>query len=213
MSLEIEGIHLTNCNTVYNPAEDTYLLLDTFKYLTKCGDLDFSGKTVLELGTGTGLVSLWIAKNTSTQPDHLVVTDISPHAAHCTRDNIIQNSMKPISILCSDLFSAFVRSTKFDIIIFNPPYVPSNNEDSRKPKDWERRTWDGGVQGREIIDQFLLSFADYLSCTGQAFLIHSSLNILAKTIEITKAQGFDLEIVGKTHLAWETLFVVALRSI
>lgn len=213
MSLEIEGIHIINCNTVYNPAEDTFLLLDTVKHRTKSGDLDFSGKVVLELGTGTGLVSLWIAKNASTRPDHLVVTDISPHAAHCTRDNVNLNSMMPISILCSDLFTAFGRSTKFDIIIFNPPYVPSNNADSRKSRDWESRTWDGGVQGREIIDQFLLSFADYLSSTGQAFIIHSSLNILGKTIEITKAQGFDLEIVGKTKLAWETLFVLALMRI
>jgi release factor glutamine methyltransferase len=210
MSVEIEGIHLTNCNTVYNPAEDTFLLLDTFKHLIKSGDLDFSGKVVLELGTGTGLVSLWIAKNAAARPDYLVATDISPHAAQCARTNVILNSMPPISILCSDLFSAFGRSAKFDIIIFNPPYVPSNSEDSKKPKAWESRAWNGGVQGREIIDRFLRSFADYLSGTGQAFLIHSSLNMLAKTREITKAQGFDLEIVGKTKLTWETLWVLEL---
>jgi len=213
MSLEIEGIRLTQCDNVYKPAEDTFLLLDTIKHLTKSGDLSFSGQTVLELGTGTGLVSLWIATKASTRPEHMVITDISPPAAHCARENVILNSVKQIVILCSDLFSAFVKSVKFDIIIFNPPYVPSNNEFSSKPRDWENRTWNGGVQGREIIDQFLLSFADYLSNTGKAFLIHSSLNKLTKTIEITKAQGFALEIVGKTKLAWETLLVLALMRI
>jgi len=209
-TFEIEDLNLTLSNSVYEPAEDTFLLLDTIKHLTRSGHLDFMGKEVLELGTGIGLIALWIAIKAPTKPKRVVATDISSKTVRCARRNVTLNPTKNITVLCSDLFSAFGRGSKFDIMVFNPPYVPSTTETHRKPVDWEERAWNGGVRGREIIDRFLLSFSDYLTDVGEAFIIQSSLNLLEKTTKITKSQGFQVEIVGKTKLPWEMLMVLVL---
>lgn len=210
MIFESEDLILTLSPGVYAPAEDTYLLLDTIKRLTMSGRLDFEGKEVLELGTSVGLVALWIAIKASSRPKRIVATDISPKAVRCARSNVILNQTKNMVVLCSDLFSAFNRGVKFDIMVFNPPYVPSNIDTNRTPIDLEERAWNGGARGRETIDRFLQSFSNYLSDTGEALLIHSSLNSPEKTVDITKSQGFQVEIVGKTKLPWEMLMVLAL---
>ncbi|MFQ6123267.1 MAG: HemK2/MTQ2 family protein methyltransferase [Candidatus Heimdallarchaeota archaeon] len=210
VTIKIESLIIELNNHVYKPAEDTFLLLDTIKYLIKSGRLDFKGKEILELGTGVGLIALWIAIKAPTSPNGVVATDISPKAIRCIKRNMTLNQTNNIAVICSDLFSAFSGDAKFDIILFNPPYVPTITDPIKKPNDWEDRTWHGGAQGRMIIDQFLLSFSNYLSDTGEALILHSSLNNPEKTSKIVKAKGFHMEIVGKTKLPWEILMVLEL---
>lgn len=210
VTIKIESLILTLGDHVYKPAEDTFLLLDTIKYLIKCGRLDFRGKEILELGTGVGLISLWIAIKAPTSPKRVVATDISPKAIRCAKRNTTLNQTNNIAVICSDLFSTFSRDAKFDFILFNPPYVPTITDPIKKPNDWEERAWHGGVWGRMIIDQFLQSFSNYLTDTGEVFILHSSLNNPEKTSKIAKSQGFHVEIVGKTRLPWEILMVLAL---
>jgi len=60
---------------------------------------------------------------------------------------------------------------KFNVIIFNPPYLP---EDEREPKD-SRLTTTGGLQGNELTIKFLKEAKEHLSKDGRIFLITSSL--------------------------------------
>jgi len=206
--LEIEKIWLVQCKTVYEPAEDTFLMLDTIKHLSDIGYLDFSGKNVLELGTGVGLIGLWIAINAPTRPKYVVTTDIYSQAIRCANNNAVLNSATNVNMLCGDLFSVFRRKTKFDFIIFNPPYVPSTTDMHKKLLDWEERAWDGGVDGRKLIDQFLHSFPDYIKDTSIVLILHSSLNQIEKTIKITKSLGFKSKVKGQVKLPWEKLLVL-----
>ena len=70
---------------------------------------------VLEVGCGSGLVSLELAR----QVESLVALDINPHAVRATRE-------RGVEVIRSDLFEG-IRG-KFDLIIFNPPYLPQNRQ-------------------------------------------------------------------------------------
>ena len=93
---------------VYQPEADTYFLLDAAKKEIKPYDL------VLEIGTGSGLISRELA-----EVSNVVATDINPHAALCA-------SCAGVTVVQSDLFAG-IRGT-FSLILFNPPYLPTQPE-------------------------------------------------------------------------------------
>jgi len=113
---------------VYEPAEDTFQILEAIK-LEK-------DDRVLELGTGCGLIALSCAS----QGAKVVCTDINPHATALTLRNyqinrpLIKGS---IEMRNGDLFSVIRSDELFDIIIFNPPYLPTRAED-RVPNDFSK---------------------------------------------------------------------------
>ncbi len=79
--------------------------------------LNSSRESALEIGTGTGVLALLLAK----QFRHVTATDVSHDALACAADNFVLNGVESISLLKSDLFEA-IPLTKFDCIVFNPPW-------------------------------------------------------------------------------------------
>ena len=90
---------------VYQPEADTFLLLAAARAEVRSGD------RVLEIGTGTGHIAMALAQNYD-----IVVTDINPHAVLCAQKN-------GLNVMRNDL-CAGIRGT-FDLVIFNPPYLPT----------------------------------------------------------------------------------------
>lgn len=146
---------------IYQPAEDSYLLTEVLKQelpklLEKNPDLKF-----LEIGAGSG-IHLETAFNTGVKKENIFSCDINKKAVdHC---NILG-----FHCIHSDLFKNI--GGKFDVIIFNPPYLP---EDKREPEDSKVATT-GGVKGSEIINEFLSQAKDYLKKDGRIYLVMSSL--------------------------------------
>src|SRR3989338_1117492 len=96
---------------VYYPREDSELLAKVID------SLDLKGKAVLETGCGSGFLSILMAKKCA----DVTAVDINTEAVEITGKNAAANGAK-INTFISDLFSA-VGGT-FDIIVFNPPYLP-----------------------------------------------------------------------------------------
>ena len=92
---------------------------------------------------------------------------------------------------------------KFNLIIFNPPYLP---EDKREPRDSQLQTT-GGKKGNEIILRFLQQAKKHLKENGKIFLITSS---LSPKINFKKLCCKEKEI-GCENLFFERLFVWELR--
>jgi len=171
---------------VYPPSEDTFLLLEA---LEKEGIKD---KECLEIGVGSGVITEFLAKSNNVEG-----VDINLKAIEITR-----NKCKNCRIFYSDLFSNIKK--KYDVIVFNPPYVP----EERKFDDIFDRSWHGGKNGREVIDKFLDEFDSFLDLDGKMYLLHSSLCDLKKTLRILKEKSFKIEALKSKKLFFEELIVI-----
>ena len=127
-------------DNVYIPAEDSYLLADNLEIE--------QGQSVLEIGTGSGIVAMYASKLT----DKITVTDINFDACELARKNFEDNGIENIEILFGNLFEP-VENRKFDVILFNTPYLPT--EDGEVLDDTINYAFDGGLNGRKVIDLFL----------------------------------------------------------
>ena len=124
---------LNTDDNVYNPAEDSYLLADNLEIQ--------EGQSVLEIGTGSGIVAMYASRLT----DRITVTDINFDACELARRNFEDNGIEGIEILFGNLFEP-VGNRKFDVILFNTPYLPTEDDDVID--DTINYAFDGGVNGR-----------------------------------------------------------------
>jgi len=191
--LELFGLSLSIPPGVYEPAEDSELLAFHSRGL--------KGK-ILEVGTGSGLVSILNAK---TNPGNSVLaTDISPEAIECAKKNAEANGTGNIRFLQSDLFEKI--EGKFDAILFNPPYLPTSKEE--KAPGNLNYAFDGGEDGRKTLDLFLEDFGRFLAPGGKLLLVQSSLNSLELTMLILEGKGFEAKILGQEPFFFEIIYLL-----
>jgi release factor glutamine methyltransferase len=178
---------------VYEPAEDTFLLAD---------NLDVrKGERVLEFGTGCGLLAILAAK----VGVQVVATDINPAALKCARANAVKHRVGDrIDFRLGDLFEPVVGE-HFDLVIFNPPYLPVEPEEALcGPLD---RAWEAGPDGRRIIDRFLREMPNHLTPNGRVLFVQSSLANISKTLRVLETSGFKVNTIHK-KLPFEELFLL-----
>lgn len=135
---------------IYEPAEDSFLLQ---KYVRKYAE----GK-VLDVGTGSGIQAITALEKTK----DVLAVDINPEAVKLLKE-------KGIKAKVSNLFSNV--KGKFNLIIFNPPYLP---EDKEEPKDSATATT-GGKKGYELTEKFLKQAKSFLEKEGRILMVCSSL--------------------------------------
>jgi release factor glutamine methyltransferase len=194
---------------VYTPAEDTFLLLDNVEPLVSKRDV------VLELGVGSGIIALVLAKHAK----KVVGIDISKEAVKCAKNNAKTNRLEnKIELILGDLFTPLKIEAKFNLILFNPPYLPSEKRDENLFLETPElktvsKTWNGlGPKGRKIIDKFLNELNIRLQKEEQAFLVHSSINDLEKTLTLTEKMGLKCEIISKKKLFFEELYIIKIKQ-
>ena len=98
---------------------------------------------------------------------------------------------------------------KFDLIIFNPPYLPTTPEE--RSDQWINYALDGGESGRETIDRFLKCLPDHLCPGGRALLLISSLTGLKDVQEMAAATGLTANTVANAGCFFEQLYVLKLE--
>ncbi len=87
--------------------------------------LELGGRSVLDMGTGTGFVAIYLALR-GVEAEGV---DINPAAIRCARENARAHRVD-VAFLRSDLFEALARS--YDLIVFNPPYGHSGSAGSTR---------------------------------------------------------------------------------
>ena len=180
-------------DNVYIPAEDSYLLADNLEIK--------EGQSVLEIGTGTGIVAMYASRLT----DKITVTDINFDACELARKNFEDNNIENIEILFGNLFEP-VKNRKFDVILFNTPYLPT--EDGDVIDDTLNYAFDGGLNGRKVIDLFLNEVGNHLNDGGIVQLIQSSLSGNEETLEKLDKLGFISEIKASEHFFFEDITLI-----
>jgi release factor glutamine methyltransferase len=171
---------------VYEPSDDTFLLADAVISEVRPTD------SVLEIGTGCGL----IAKLVSDAAQSVITTDINSYAVTNARLN-------GVSAVRGDLFANLGR--RFDLIIFNPPYLPTQN---KMPRDWLSQAWDGGSSGREVILRFLSQVDRYLTVKGRVLLLISSLTGYRQVKDWMDAKFNVVRTINSRRFFFETLCVL-----
>ena len=179
---------------VYAPAEDSFLLAENI--VVK------EDEKVLDMGAGCGLQSIIAARKAN-----VVAVDINPHAVQCTKINAGLNEMRGrITFLQSDLFTAFSEKAKFDVILFNPPYLPVSESEANA---WIERAWTGGATGRRIIDRFIRNASKHLKPRGHVLLVQSNFACLEETLSKFSERGFKANVIADVNLPFfETVALI-----
>ncbi len=191
--IKYQGMEFQACEKVYEPAEDTFLLAENLKI--KKTD------RVLEIGTGTGIIAIIASKIT----ENVIAVDINKYAIECTRKNSGINQSN-IDMRLGDLFDP-VKDEKFDIILFNTPYLPTNEEE--RIDDELEAAWDGGPDGRAVINRFIEEVSDYLNPCGRVQLVQSSLSNVEQTIGRLMEKGFSVSITASERFFFEEVVVLS----
>ena len=178
---------------VYEPAEDTFLLADNLEV----GRMS----RALEIGTGTGLIAILASRKARM----VIATDINPHALDCTLKNIIANKAYNVELRKGDLFEP-VKDEKFDLILFNTPYLPTS-EDEIVNGELDA-AWNGGPNGREVIDRFLAELKDHLNPGGKVQMVQSTLSGNEETLEKLEELGFKASITAREKGFFEEMVVI-----
>ncbi len=200
-SFHFNGLEIELHSKVYDSAEDSFLLLEAVA-------LD-SGDNVLELGTGCALMALECAR----QGKQVVCTDINPFAVRLARINIKKNQhlLKGIiEVRKGDLFSVIKNGEIFDIILFNPPYLPTSAEE--KVDQWFDMATDGGIDGLTVTKRFLKEVKTYLSSNGRAYFVFSSLSDRTKLEDCLKEETLRYKVVLSRRFNDESLDIYCVYS-
>ncbi len=181
-------IDITECEEVYPPSEDTFLLLEAIEV--------GSGEAVLEMGPGTGLITCHLAACAAS----VVAADLNPLAVRCTEANLRRNKL-PGEARGSDLFSNVPE--RFDVIVFNPPYCAGTEEGPLA------LSWAGGADGVTVTARFLADAPGHLRPGGRIVLLLSTEMDADAVGEALRP--FRRTELGRRRLFFEELWVEELR--
>jgi release factor glutamine methyltransferase len=145
---------------------------------------------VLDLCTGSGVLAIAAARRWHVA--EVVAVDISTRAVLSVRLNAKLNGVS-IRAERGDLFAP-VRGERFDLIVSNPPYLPGDSD--HLPRRGLARAWEGGRDGRLVIDRICTGAPDHLRPGGSVLLVHSSVCGVHHTVGALASQGLDVDIVG-----------------
>lgn len=192
LKLTVYDITFYTHPNVYTPSDDTYLLMDSLEII--------GGERFLDLGCGTGIVGIYAAKKGARE---IIQLDINPYAVLLARCNSALNNVdgRTFSVV-GNMFDPIAENYRFDIIAFNPPYLPVSDE------GLIGKSWSGGASGREVVDAFLKAFDKFLSCDGKVYLINSSLSNYNLTLKILDEKGFSWRIVSRKKFFFEEIVCI-----
>lgn len=181
------GRTFTVLEGVLIPRQDTEISVEVILKILKNNNI----KNLLEIGCGSGIVSVTLDLETRGQVD-ITAVDISPQAIKNT--NVNKNNLKSnIKILESNLFEEI--NEKFDLIYSNPPYIKSHEIENLQVevRDHEPRlALDGGSDGLYIYRKIIKDAPNFLNSHG--YLVFEIGYDEAEDISSIMRENFDIEI-------------------
>jgi release factor glutamine methyltransferase len=165
---------------IYKPSEDSILLAQCIR--------TYRGKNALEIGVGSGI----ILETLESRFERVFGTDIDYDAL------LFCKGKTRALLVCCDAASPFVQSGRFDLIVSNPPYLPSDE------KIFDRAVH-GGPTGIEATVRFMASALPLLAEPGKILVILSSLADSAALDDFIARENLRKRVVKEKKLFYETL--------
>ena len=161
---EFYGLRFDVNKKVLTPRMETELLVEQVLIAEK----EYKNCTILDLGTGSGAIAVTIAKNCDAK---VMAIDVSKAALATAEANAKKHDAK-IDFVCSNLFEDLKRRLKFDIIVSNPPYIPSAEIEKldKNVKECDPiLALDGGEDGLDFYRTIISQAPNRLNKNGQIF--------------------------------------------
>lgn len=165
---------------------------------------------ILEVGTGSGCVITYMAmlmKDAKVTNVKCIGIDINTKAVEMASATASNNNVN-IEVVHTSFEDTYIEQydSHVDIIIFNPPYVPTS--DDELGSDGIEAAWAGGINGRVVIDKFLPIVSRLLSPKGKFYLVLVEENKPKQIINEMTKQGLKGEIVLKRQAMNEGLQIL-----
>jgi release factor glutamine methyltransferase len=193
------GFRLVVRPTVFHPC----CFLSSEYFAEFISPLDLSGKRVLDVGTGSGILALAAARAGAA---HVVAGDINPNAARTTAENACANGLGDrVSALCSDLLSALAPRPLFDVILSSPPKHPG------EPRDLADRGWHAGPDYCDIAALFDQS-RERLKPGGSLYVMLSSDSDLGLFAALIARAHLRARLVAEHSILIESFLIYALQA-
>ncbi|MEN0066677.1 MAG: methyltransferase [Myxococcota bacterium] len=155
-----------------------------------------AGQSVLELGVGTGVLSILSARRGA----EVSALDINPDAIALADENWAAQDLpiRPDRFRHSDRFSALQDDERFDLIFSNPPVLPAIGEpDTGTRDDFEV----AGDHGRLVLDAMITESGRWLAPNGRMLTIATSLQGWRESEARLNAHWHEWEVVRDVQLA------------
>lgn len=170
---------------VYRADSDTSLLIEVLReggYAV--------GRRVLDIGTGTGALAVAAARAGAAS---VTAVDVSLRSVAAAWLNSRLHGV-PCTVHRGDLCKP-VAGQHFDLIVANPPYVPAAT--NILPRHRITRCWDGGLDGRAVLDRICTEGPALLAPGGVMLLVHSAVCDDEVTLSQLADAGLHAEVLTR----------------
>lgn len=191
-----KGIHLEVPPEVFHPG----FFFSTKLLLRYISNEYLNRKTFLELGAGSGLLSIYAAKNGAS----VVASDINPVSVNCIETNAEENDVDITTIL-SDVFDK-IPLQRFDFILVNPPYYKKN------PSSFSDYAWYCGENG-EYFQKLFKDLFNYMHETSIVLMVLCDDCDLNMIRNIAQESFFKMNCVRAKRKVIETDFIFIIERI
>lgn len=199
-------------DTVYSPSEDSFLLIDALE-----SDLEMLKSirplTCLEIGSGSGVVitALGMAFRKLGHRACYLAVDINSDACRVTKKTALLNSID-VELLQMDLLSCIRSDFTFDIVVFNPPYVVTENGEL-SGENILYKAWAGGTNGRKVMERVFGKISEVLSRTGMFYLLVIKENDPDYILNAFEKLNMRGDVVAERKIRGEHLYVLRFQQI
>jgi release factor glutamine methyltransferase len=151
---------------------------------------------VLDMGTGSGVCAVFAAKYAR----RVVAVDINAAAVRCAGINALLNHLEQkIDVRHGDLFAP-VAGERFDLILFNPPFVQAAPQDDRD------RAW----RSKDVAERFAAGLGAHLKVAGSALVLLSTFGDGRVFLEEFHKQNFAVSVLAERRFVNERLTIFKL---
>ena len=190
----VRGVPLVVLPSVFNPKlprTGAFLAVHLDSQLI-AGDAD-----VLDMGTGSGVCAVFAARHAR----RVVAVDLNAAAVRCATINAMLNHVEQrLEVRHGDLFAP-VTGERFDLILFNPPFLRGT------PRDDRDRAW----RSNDIAERFAAGVADHLKPGGSALVVLSTFGGAAAFLEAFRRQGLAVSVLAEHRFVTERVAIFRLE--
>jgi release factor glutamine methyltransferase len=170
---------------VFRPHSDTWMLAEVIAQEER-----IPGASVLDVCTGSGALAVAAGKAGATR---VIAVDTSRKAVATVRVNGALNGVR-VEAMRGDLFEP-LDGRRVGAIVSNPPYLPSAHEGL--PGRGPERAWEGGRDGRAVLDRIAADAPRHLEPGGVLLLVQSSVCGTDSTLQRLHQAGMTAAVVER----------------